>query len=355
MSDTVPPPSPETEPEPSATCRECRRTRPTAEMMAFAGDWVCGNCKTVFFQRLRENVGESFATQTAHDPKAVPGCWSGALFLFGFWALTLVCGVILAIGLLLAKQTGIELNEAALKAANAWVGGAVNLVIFAILLVLGLLWAKRPVKEVLPFRAFPLPALVPMLMLAVGWSFVVSDIDNLIQYFLPAPALIKQIMQDLLSSGAAAFFVLVIVAPVTEELFFRGFMLDGFRRRYTPTTAILLSSAMFAVFHLNPYQFVGAFILGIAMAWLRLQTESLWPCLFVHAAANGTAFVFTAAKIPIPGYSWSPGTAHQFQPLWFTGLGVGLAVTGTLGIWLLLGRTPPRPAHAAESKAPPPP
>ena len=71
---------------------------------------------------------------------------------------------------------------------------------------------------------------------------------------------------------------------------FRGVILRGFLARYKPVTAILVSSLLFGLLHMNPYQFVAAMILGVIFAWLVLRTGSLWPSVFGHVLGGRTDY-----------------------------------------------------------------
>jgi membrane protease YdiL (CAAX protease family) len=62
------------------------------------------------------------------------------------------------------------------------------------------------------------------------------------------------------------FLPVLVVAPVAEELFFRGLVLHGYARRYGLTKAVWGSAVLFAAFHLNPWQAVLALPLGLALA-----------------------------------------------------------------------------------------
>jgi membrane protease YdiL (CAAX protease family) len=88
----------------------------------------------------------------------------------------------------------------------------------------------------------------------------------------------------------APWYLLVIIsvvfAPFFEEAFHRGWLLTGLRARNSTRTAILLSSIAYALFHLNPWQAIMAFPLGLLFGWLVVQTGSLWPSILGHASAN---------------------------------------------------------------------
>ena len=90
--------------------------------------------------------------------------------------------------------------------------------------------------------------------------------------------------------GPLMFIALVIAAPILEELIFRGIMLDGLLRIYSPTKAIVVSSLLFGVIHLNPAQFVGAALVGGFMGWVYFHTRSVLATILIHASFNLTAF-----------------------------------------------------------------
>jgi membrane protease YdiL (CAAX protease family) len=99
--------------------------------------------------------------------------------------------------------------------------------------------------------------------------------------------------------GTIASGVLIVaVAPVAEEAFFRGFMFAGLRRRWPFLPAALLSGAVFGLFHFTGSDSAGVVpqlaVLGVILAWLYQRTGSLWPCVLVHMVNNAIAFALTA-------------------------------------------------------------
>jgi hypothetical protein len=153
---------------------------------------------------------------------------------------------------------------------------------------------------------------------------------------LPVPAWIVDLLQNLFGKPEnfwGSLLTLVVVAPLTEELLFRGLILRGFLGNYSVHKAILVSAFLFGAFHLNPWQFTGALVLGAVFAWWFFKTRSLLPCLFGHALNNGLPLMLLAfPQLKIPGYSNEITEHVAFQPLWFDALGVLLAGTG---IWWL--------------------
>jgi membrane protease YdiL (CAAX protease family) len=82
------------------------------------------------------------------------------------------------------------------------------------------------------------------------------------------------------------------MAPLLEEMLFRGIVLRGFLLRYARWQAILGSALLFGAAHLNIYQFVVGLVMGTVLGWLYERTRSLIPCIALHAAYNsGTIFI----------------------------------------------------------------
>ena len=193
-------------------------------------------------------------------------------------------------------------------------------------------------RETCPLSAAPTRVLFLTAVLILGTVILLSEVDNLTRLFFPPPATLAEAFEGLLDTRArpiSSFLLLVMVAPVTEEVLFRGLILRGFLQNYSTRSAILLSAFLFAVMHTNPWQFISAFVAGVLLAWLLIETGSLLPCLFAHAAANGTAWLAGLTQVEIPGFTGGMGDAVQFQPVWLNAVGVAFAVGG----YLLLRRT----------------
>lgn len=87
------------------------------------------------------------------------------------------------------------------------------------------------------------------------------------------------------------FLSLVVLAPLAEELLFRGFVYKGMRRRLPFWAAAILVSLLFAVVHGQVNVGVDVFALSLVLCWLRETTGSLWPAIILHAFKNGIAFL----------------------------------------------------------------
>lgn len=205
-----------------------------------------------------------------------------------------------------------------------------NLAVFGIVLRKGVGKSDRTLKEICPASSVVASLYPVMALLCIGANILLSETDNILRTMLPAPEWVMETLLELVEGRQSLWgsvLILVIVAPITEELLFRGLILDGFLRRYTIRKSILMSALLFGVFHLNPWQFVGAFVVGALFAWWRVQTGSILPGILGHAFYNAIPMLVLGMKIEIPGYSSDPTGPIQLQPWWFDLLGVMLFVT----------------------------
>jgi len=84
-----------------------------------------------------------------------------------------------------------------------------------------------------------------------------------------------------------AYWMLVcLLNPCLEELFFMGLIFNGFTSRYTILKSKLLTSLLFALSHINIYQFFGSFLLRIFLSELYIKTKSLEACIAGHILYN---------------------------------------------------------------------
>lgn len=83
----------------------------------------------------------------------------------------------------------------------------------------------------------------------------------------------------------------VVVAPLFEELLFRGVMLPVIGRTWGPVPAVVVSAVVFALAHLSLSEALPLLALGLVLGWLRLQTGRLFSCTLMHGFWNGFTFL----------------------------------------------------------------
>jgi membrane protease YdiL (CAAX protease family) len=87
------------------------------------------------------------------------------------------------------------------------------------------------------------------------------------------------------------FVVVAVVAPIVEEIFFRGLVLRSLERRMSSNWAIVVSAAVFGAAHLQPLQFPALFVFGLVAAILATRTGRLGPGIWAHVAFNSVAVI----------------------------------------------------------------
>jgi len=203
-------------------------------------------------------------------------------------------------------------------------------------------WGYRrsasPLRAVFPIKPIRLSLVAPMVLMLLGAIILVLETSYVMRLVWPKPASLVKIDQDLRRGNVwDALVAPVVIGPVTEEFLLRGLILHGFLRNYSRRKAVLVSALLFAAFHLNPWQFPMAFVIGVVFGWWLIETGSLLPCLFGHALVNLLPILAGMAGRNSMGHS-GPQAGTVFPPVW---LGV-LAVLGALffgtGAWLLWRR-----------------
>lgn len=96
----------------------------------------------------------------------------------------------------------------------------------------------------------------------------------------------------------AGGFLIIVVAPISEEIFFRGFMFGALRTRLSLWPAAAISAAVFSLLHLSGGDFTivpPLLVLGLLFAWLYQYTGSLGPPIALHMLNNAIAFTVLTA------------------------------------------------------------
>lgn len=229
---------------------------------------------------------------------------------WGFWP-TLALGSGIAL-VSLVVETVVILAVAAFPAARGdaidletlasqgWVLSLATLITLPV--VVGMcLWlaALRP-----GWRATVYLGWVPCRGKSIGLGLLAAALLG-VSYDWLSQALGRPVVPDfMVEAYATAGFVpllwlaVVFAAPLSEELFFRGFLFRGWASSFLGGWGtVLLTSVLWAVIHFqyDLYDVVAVFLMGLLLGGFRLQTQSLWPPLIMHAAFNLVATIQVAA------------------------------------------------------------
>lgn len=180
---------------------------------------------------------------------------------------------------------------------QTFVLGLANLIAFGLALWIGVRKAAAPLRVIFPLSPVAPRVIFGVLIASFGLAVAGSQVVALIDHYLPSGDFLSELQKitDPRVSLGGTIFTIVLVAPFTEELFFRGLILGGFLLRYRASVSILVSALMFAVLHLNPWQAIPAIAAGLFLGWVFHRTRSLVPCLVGHLVNNALAVAAVAA------------------------------------------------------------
>ncbi|MDR0994138.1 MAG: CPBP family intramembrane metalloprotease [Verrucomicrobiota bacterium] len=250
-------------------------------LLAVAVLWLVGVGSLVNF--LIRPAADSLPWKTAATRFAVASPWTGVDFL---WILGLFCaGQALAWGM----------------PETIWW----SVLSFQGILLLGIYWRARgkpaPFGRTPSFRwalgqglGWYLAVLPVIWFTAFAWSLLLVGLDHSLSF---------QTAIDLFIEGASPSTrpLLVLfaigVAPLAEELLFRGILLPLLIRRLGAVAGMVATSLLFALLHGNLPSALPIFVLSLALSWAYIRTGSLWVSVLMHALFNAVSLALLAGLI----------------------------------------------------------
>ncbi|MBV6881523.1 type II CAAX endopeptidase family protein [Epilithonimonas ginsengisoli] len=137
-----------------------------------------------------------------------------------------------------------------------------------------------------PFRVYLLifPMMFGMMLVADYTTQLIPTTGGILG---PIYELYTKEFAKLLKDPVALVIMTVILAPILEEILFRGVIMKGMiNNKVAPATAIIVSALIFGAVHFNPWQFAGAFLLGLVLGLVYYKTKSLLMPILLHAFNN---------------------------------------------------------------------
>jgi membrane protease YdiL (CAAX protease family) len=182
-------------------------------------------------------------------------------------------------------------------------------------------------REILPLSTPRRATLAASALLVFGLAPVAQLFAELASRFTGRDSvsaeLVRTLGQDTSLPGFLLGMLLVGILPaLCEEALFRGLLMRCFERLGVALN-LLVTSALFALLHLEPSQVAGTFVLGFGFGLVRYKTNSIVPCMLAHAVYNAAV---------VAGARFSPDIEpHAIHPLWIT---LGLVLFGLSTWWL---------------------
>lgn len=204
------------------------------------------------------------------------------IYLVAFVGIQLVAGAVIQLVYILLKGQGAVVDATGLIITTA-LADVTTLVLFLLLK-----WAKVSRHWV---RTRPWTVLFWCVLAAFGAIIPSTYIQELM------PELPNWVEEEfeLILGNRFGYFVVGLMAPLVEELVFRGAILRALLRwKSNPWIGIVISAIMFSAIHMNPAQMPHAFLIGILLGWMYYRTDSIVPGVVYHWVNNTIAYILYA-------------------------------------------------------------
>lgn len=191
-----------------------------------------------------------------------------------------------------AAGTAVDAEALTLGLAEYMVENATWLVSISGLLTLLFLWIffkirKKKLSQESRMKSFDLRKAVPIVLLGISFSVTVS----MLLQILPIPEAVMESYAQSSATLVGGHMVMIliadmVIAPLTEEIVFRGLVLSRLQEAMPVGAAVGISSFLFGLMHGNPLWIAYAFVVGCLLAVVALRFKSIGASLILHMAFN---------------------------------------------------------------------
>lgn len=204
------------------------------------------------------------------------------LYFVIFAAIQMVAGGIVMLAYILIKGKGGELDATGLILTTA-LTDVVTLICF--------LWPKWAELSPNWLRTRPWDVFFWCVLAAFGAILP----SMYIQEMMPELPNLAEREFELIMTSRFGYFIIGLMAPLVEEIVFRGAILRALLQwKSNPWVGILISAVLFSAIHMNPAQMPHAFLIGILLGWMYYRTDSIIPGVIYHWVNNSIAYLMFA-------------------------------------------------------------
>lgn len=245
-----------------------------------------------------------FSQLTVGHGRAHPAWWMVLVLVLGWMGMLAVQGLVFALGSALgvADAGALTRDPAALGASQ----------------ILGLtpaLWVARRMSGARLHHEGPkgvdASGISLVFIAGAALQFVLGSFVAALGDWLPffaidpasAESLAATVRVDSLPRAFSVPFCVVLAAPLTEELLFRGIFLPALVQRHGVGVGLTASALLFGAFHLHPISIVYASLAGLVLGAVALRARSILPSFALHAGFNAIPILLPEAVAPIAGFN----------------------------------------------------
>lgn len=174
--------------------------------------------------------------------------------------------------------------------------------------------------------------LVPIALITIGLHVLLSNLFNIYYHFFPSETVFTKSLDTMVKSGLLGLLSVCLIAPIAEEIIYRGIILRGLLANYSKHDALFTSAILFSLAHLNPDQLVHTLVLGYFFGWLYIHSYSLWTPIIAHILFNTGAVVMSFGSIQIDGLNHFPDNKLVFAAGYVQVFGLACLVIGLVSL-----------------------
>ena len=161
-----------------------------------------------------------------------------------------------------------------------------SILTLVVLIVMFLVRKKNPIKEV-QISAFKAGFILPVILVAVSTQLLLAAIMSFVPF--PQTAIDSYINNISLVTNKISVLSLIsvgVLAPITEEVIFRGLIFSRLRRGMPVYVAVIIQAVLFASLHVGIVWMLQVFVMGVIFALMTLKLGSIIPSIIAHMAVN---------------------------------------------------------------------
>jgi membrane protease YdiL (CAAX protease family) len=212
----------------------------------------------------------------------------------------------------------------------------IELLTFGLVFLIAFYKIDKKLNEIIRFNPVKPVTIICAIFFSFGFVIISSEFDNLFQSLLPMPLFLKSVFNNIIFSKSfiLAAFIIAAMPALVEEIFFRGILITGLMQKHTSAKSIVISSLLFSLIHLNPWQSIPAFVLGLLFGYIFVRSNSIVICMVIHFIYNFISFLVARypdifIHIGISSIDYN----GKLQPLWIDVTGLMVV---SIGLGLLL-------------------
>ncbi|MCY6484098.1 type II CAAX endopeptidase family protein [Clostridium aestuarii] len=161
---------------------------------------------------------------------------------------------------------------------------------FLALLVILKLFSRKSSEEY-KYNAPGLQYYIYIFVMVIGYRlFYEYSVGGITRHIKMNP-IIEKAFEELAISPIVLIISIVFIAPIYEEMIFRGIILNGLAKKINIKVAVVISALLFAVMHMNLIQGINTFFLGILFGFIYIKTKSIYLSIFAHFINNSFGII----------------------------------------------------------------